>query len=512
MIWWQTAALALLIAASGALGAAQNVRDFGAKGDGSTQDTAAIQAAIDAAAKLGGGEVLVPAGRYMCGTLHLRDHITLHLDNGATLAETTDLAAFTPYEKLAYNPHADPETSYFRFALVAGEDVSDVAIVGEGRVDGNRTHRGGPKTIALKNCRNVTIRGITVENSPNYSISFLGCDWVVVDGVTVRHALADGIDPDCSRYVRISNCFVDSADDAICLKTSLALGERRSTEHVSISNCVLASSNNNFKLGTESSGDFKNISLTGCTMLRRTLQPDNAGIAIESVDGANVDGIVVSNVAMQNVYCPIFIRLGNRGRGLNPPVPGSLQNVSISNIVATGPSNASSITGIPGYPVKHVALDDIRVLSNGGWSAVGKLAVPELVNDYPDSDMFGILPASALFCRHVEDLTIRGLRTDVAKPDVRPALIFSDIHSLDLAAFHTASSKGDEPILWLDHVTDATLAACRLAAPAAVFARITASSDSDVRFVDCTVPKGTKLKTRETPARKQRAPGKEGSK
>jgi polygalacturonase len=133
-------------------------------------------------------------------------------------------------------------------------------------VDGNRTKRGGPKTIAIKNSSHVLIRGITVQNAPNYSISFLGCDYVDVDGVTVLNGYADGIDPDCSRFVRISNCFVESRDDAICPKTSLALGERRPTEHVTVTNCVLSSSTNNFKLGTESSGDFRNIALSNTVM------------------------------------------------------------------------------------------------------------------------------------------------------------------------------------------------------------------------------------------------------
>jgi hypothetical protein len=243
------------------------------------------------------------------------------------------------------------------------------------------------------------------------------------------------------------------------------------------------------------------------------------------VDGANIDGIVVSNVAMQSVYCPIFIRLGNRGRGITPPVPGSLQNVSISNVIATGPTMASSITGIPGYPVRHIALDDVRVVTNGGWHAIGTLAVPELEKDYPDSDMFGPLPASALFCRHVQDLTIRNLRADAHDPDVRPALIFTDVQALDLSAFKTASAptvKHDvkavehnapvpEPIVWLDSVTDAVLSGCRLAAPAPLFLRCTQTKDSDVRVIDCAVPHGTRLK-QVTPAGAKRAAGKEGSK
>ena len=186
-------------------------------------------------------------------------------------------------------------------------------------------------------CQYVTIQGITVENSPNYSVSFWGCDYVNVTGVTVLNGYADGIDPDASRYVRISNCYVESTDDAICPKASPSMGYARSTEHLTVTNCVLRTNSNNFKLGTESSGDFRNIAVSNLTMLPREKgHPPRAGIALESVDGAQIEGVVISNISMQGVMAPIFIRRGNRGRGLTHPIPGTVRNISISNIVATG--------------------------------------------------------------------------------------------------------------------------------------------------------------------------------
>ena len=421
---------ALLI---GALLAApfHNIRDHGAKGDGVAKDTRAVQAALDAAAKEGGGIVLFPPGRYLSGTLHLRSNVTLQIPAGATLVMSPDNADFDPYEKFPYDTHADNETSFFRYALLAGEDVHDVAILGQGVIDGNRSKRGGPKPVALKRCQRVAIRGLTIKNAPNYSISFLGCDWVEVDGVTVLNAYSDGIDPDSSRYVRISNCFIDSWDDAICPKASLALGTPRSTEHVTVTNCVLSTSCNNIKLGTESSGDFKNLAFSNCVMFRRPgARRPISGVSIESVDGSHIDGIVVSNLAMQDVDTPVFIRLGNRGRGLSPPVPGSLANVSISNLVATGALRTCPIAGLPGHPVRGVTLSDINITFQGGEQTAGKREVPEYPEKYPEATMFGLLPAYGLWARHVEGLTLRNVRLRTERADARPALLFDDVAEL----------------------------------------------------------------------------------
>jgi len=296
------------------------------------------------------------------GTIHLKSNVTLQIPAGATLMMSPDQADFDPYEKLPYDSHADEETTHFHYALLAGENVHDVAILGQGVIDGNRPKRRGPKPIALKTCQRIAIRGVTIKDAPNYAISFLGSDYIDVDGVTILNAYADGIDPDSSRYVRIANCFIDSHDDAICPKASLALGKPRPTEHLTVTNCVLSTSCNNIKLGTESSGDFKNLAFSNCAMFPRPgKRRPISGISIESVDGSHIDGLVVSNITMQDIDTPIFIRLGNRGRGLDPPTPGSLANVSITNLVATGALRTCPIAGLPGYPIRRVSLDNINI-------------------------------------------------------------------------------------------------------------------------------------------------------
>jgi len=459
-----------------------NVRSFGARGDGTSKDTVPVQAAIDAAEKQGGGIVQFPPGNYLCGTIHLKSNVTLNLASGATLLASRDEADFDPPEKLAYHSYADKETTYFHYGLLTGESVHDVAIVGRGTIDGHRNSRGGPKPVAFKNCQHLSLRDITVKNAPNYAISLLGCDYVDVNGVTILNGYADGIDTDCCRHVRISNCYVDTWDDAICLKTSPALGKRQPTENVTVTNCVLSTSSNDLKLGTESSGDFKNIAISNCTLFRRAADAtrDLAGLAIESVDGATINGLVVSNLAMQDIYCPIFIRLGNRGRAEQIPRPGAVENVSITQIVATGSALTSSITGLPGYPVKQISLENIVLHMKGGGQQIKGLDVPEADSSYPESTMFGSLPAYALYVRHAEGLTLNNLRVSWNDPDLRPALVFDDIRDLELVGLNVATLTANEPVVWLHQVIGALLQGCKLGGDAQQFLRLSGAASRGV--------------------------------
>lgn len=463
-----------------ALAAVHNVREYGARGDGRTKDTAAIQRAIEAAARQGGGVVMLPAGRYLSGTLHLRSKVALELAAGAVLVASPDSGDFDPYEQLPFKPVDDHETTYFRHALLAGEDLDEVAIYGYGLIDANRSKRGGPKPIALKRCRRIWIRGLTIANAPNYAISLLGCDDVVIDGVRILNSYCDGIDPDCSRLVRIANCYVDSWDDAIVLKTSQALGEPRSTEHVAITNCVLRTSCNHFKLGTESRGDFRNIVLSNCVMLNReTGRPAISGIAIESVDGAHIDNVLVSNVSIQGARTPIFIRLGNRGRGMVTPVPGSLRRVTISGLTATGGMLASSITGLPQHPVRDVTLAGIRIEMEGGGAFKG-LEVPEHPAKYPEATMFGPLPASAFYVRHAEGLELSDLQIRCRQPDERPAIVMDDVHCFRLSGIYVPAIKGPLPAIWLHDCGQGLLSGIRLAGETALFLRVSGRASEGI--------------------------------
>ena len=433
-----------------------NVRRFGAKGDGQAKATAAIQAAIDAAG-VAGGTVFFPAGNFLSGTVRLRSPVTVFLDAGATLLSSPDQADFDPCEKLDFKSFSDEETTDFHYALLRGQDVEHLGVVGPGAIDGNRTKRHGPKPIALKNCRHIAVRDVTIQNSPNYNISLLGCEHVNIEGLTILNGYCDGIDPDCCHHVRIANCYVEAWDDAIVPKASFALGRRGSTENVTVTNCVLTTACNCFKLGTESSGDFKNITVSNCTMFARLdLWPGRrptSGISLEMVDGASLERVAISNIVMADIESPIFIRLGNRGRAQAVPKPEHLEGVSISDIVATGATRASSITGIPGYPVRRITLRNLRISATGGGAAeLARKEVPEMVDKYPDADMWDDLPAYGLFCRHAETLTLDGVHFHLEKPDARPAMFFDRVEDLELRATSATPPSGDEPAIVLQDV------------------------------------------------------------
>lgn len=463
-----------------------SVRRFGAVGDGRTKDTQAIQAAIDAAGTAG-GTVHFPAGKYLSGTVRLKSHVTLYLDAGAELVFSPDRADFDPIEQLPYKSFSDEETTDFHYALVRGQDVEHVGIVGPGGIDGNRTKRHGPKPIALKNCRHIAVRDITIRNSPNYNISLLGCEHINIEGVTILNGYCDGIDPDCCRHVRIANCYVESWDDAIVPKASFALGRRGLTENVTVTNCVLTTGCNCFKLGTESSGSFQNITVSNCAMFARRdiwRRSPTSGVSIEMVDGASIDRVAVSNLVMSNMESPIFIRLGNRGRGQSVPKPEHLQGISITDIVATGAERASLIVGIPGYPVKQITLRNIRVTSVGGGAAeLARKVVPEKEDGYPDADMFGDIPAHGLFCRHAESLVLDNIQLQLEKADARPAMIFDQVQNLELRNSAVAPPTGTEPAIWLREVKRAFLQGLRAQPQTQVLARLAGAGTEGVLAV-----------------------------
>ncbi len=462
-----------------------NVRAHGAKGDGRANDGRGIQEAIDAAGQ-SGGTVYFPPGEYLSGSLHLRSRLTLRLDAGATLIASPDDADFDPIERLGYKSFSDPETSDFRFALLQGLDLAQVSILGPGKIDGNRTRRGGPKPIALKRCRGVVIRDLTIVNAPNYNISLLGCDVVDIRGVTVLNGYSDGIDPDCCQNVRISNCHIESADDAIVLKSSFALGVRRATLNVTVTKCHLTTIHNALKLGTESTGDFKNVVFSDCTVIGRTHPWEgdlSSGVAIETVDGGRIDRVSVSDIRMTNVRAPIFVRLGQRGRGQDVPAAGALRNIVISNVMAVGAMTASSITGIPGYPVSEISLRNIRITAKGGGGAgLVSRTVPELEKTYPDAYMFKDLPAYGLYCRHVLGLTLDEIEVSVDRPDARPAVVLDDVGRARVRALRAMPPGEGEALLWLRSVRDCVVRALRPRAGTKAVVRLSGADTTGVHL------------------------------
>ena len=242
----------------------------------------------------------------------------------------------------------------------------------------------------------------------------------------------DGIDIDSCDRVRISDCEISSGDDAIVLKSTCA----RPTKNAVITNCVLSTHCNALKLGTESNGGFENIAISNCTIYDTRL----SGIALESVDGGRLDRVQVSNIAMDGVGAPIFIRLGNRGRpfeagGPQQP-PGRLRNIIIRDVQAVRASRIGcAISGLPGHPIEDLTLDNLRLeFEGGGKPSHARGDVPEYPDKYPEHSMFGTLPAYGFYCRHVRRLHVRDVHLTSAQPDDRPALLTEDVEGLEVSS------------------------------------------------------------------------------
>jgi polygalacturonase len=427
-----------------------DVMEYGAKGDGIALDTAAVNAAIDAASKAGGGTVSFPAGTYRTVSIHLKSNITLYLDQGATIEAAAD-GAGVAYDAPEANPTAgeyqDFGHTHFHNSLIWGENLTNIAILGPGRIWGNglvreetRTSTSGNKSICLKLCRNVILRDFTIQHGGWFGILATGVDNLTIDDLKID-TNRDGMDIDCCRNVRVSNCTVNSPrDDGICLKSSYGLGFARPTQNVSITNCMVSGfdegsvldgtyrgggGTGRIKFGTESNGGFINVSISNCVF------DSCCGLALETVDGALLQDVSISNITMRNIAnSPIFLRLGARLRGPAGTVVGQLQRVNISNIVVYNASerNACIIAGIPGHNIEDVNLSDIQIWTKGGGSAADSaISPPEGINDYPEPNRFGTTPAYGFFVRHVQGITFDNIQLHTLTPDGRPPFVLTDV-------------------------------------------------------------------------------------
>jgi hypothetical protein len=273
-----------------------------------------------------------------------------------------------------------------------------------------------------------------------------------VDNLSIESLMIDtnrdGMDIDCCHNVRVSNCSVNSPwDDGICLKSSFGLGRLRATENVTISDCLVSgydegtlldgtrmhdakanpAPTGRIKLGTESNGGFIAVVVSNCVF------ECCRGLALESVDGAKLEDVSVSNLAMRRIFgAPIFLRLGERMRGPDGTPVGSLRRVEIGNVTAEEVEDGQGIlmTGVTGHPIEEVTLHDIRMeFAGGGTAEQAARNVPELERKYPEPGDFGPTNGWAVFARHVRDLSVHHVTFEAAAPDRRPAVYFDDVQS-----------------------------------------------------------------------------------
>ena len=470
-----------------------NVVDYGAKGDGLTNSTKAINAAIEAAAKNGGGTVFFPAGEYLSFTIHMKSKITLHLENGAALIgdqEKNGVGYDLPEEDAWYKKFQDFGHSYWRNSLIYGDSLRDIAITGQGMIWGKGLYTydkpdikgSGNKAIGLKNCFNVTIRDISILHGGHFCILATGVDNLTIDNVRAD-ADRDAFDIDCCKNVRISNCNINSpTDDGLCLKSSFGLGYARATENVTITNCHVYgydhgtlmdgtfktefkdeqpdakhSITGRLKMGTESNGGFKNITVSNCVF------EHSRGLAIETADGGIIEDIVIDNITMRDITdTPFFIRLSARMRGPEGTPVGVCRRISLSNIIVYDVGGrpkfpevgAGMVMGIPGYYIEDLTLSNIRITYRGGGpkEAIDK-EVAQNIDMYPDPYRWHSLPAYGIYFRYVKGLLVNNVVLKTLNPDERPAFVLDDVHDANFS--HVDAQKQENtPVFILKNVTD----------------------------------------------------------
>jgi len=454
-----------------------NVRDYGAKGDGTTLDTKTINATIDAASEAGGGTVYFPAGNYLTGSIHLKSNITLYIDQGATIVAAGDSSEYDKPEPAINDVYQDFGHSHFHNSLIWGEHLHDISIIGGGVIWGKGLVRSGRagnnqpnKAIALLLCRNVIIRDITISHGGWFGILATGVDNFTIDNVK-EDTNRDGMDIDCCQNVRVSNCTVNSpGDDGICLKSSFALGYSRPTQNVTINNCQVSAydegslldgtyrrghernTTGRIKFGTESNGGFKNITISNCIF-------DYCdGLALETVDGALLEDIAITNITMRDVTnSPFFIRLGARMRGPDSIPVGVCRRIIISNVTiynAQDSNTGSIISGIPGHDIEDLEMSNIHIYyKGGGTKEMANVKVPELEKEYPEPGRFKTIPAYGFFIRHVKGLKMHDITISFLNNDERSPFVLDNVTD---AAFRNidAQKMAQVPLFVLDSVND----------------------------------------------------------
>lgn len=422
-----------------------NIADRGAKGDGRTDNTAIIQQALRDCRQ---GTLIIPAGNFLTGPLTLPSDIRIYLEFGATLKGIADMSHY-------------PRPAHGAPALISATGASNITLCGEGTIDGQGDHASfqlgddsktgdiRPMLLHFQNCRHIEVKDLHIRNAAYWVQKYEGCDDVSLRGLKVYshgNFNNDGIDISGSANVVISDCNIDTDDDALCLKSEI----NASCENIVISNCLLRSNCNALKFGTGSHSGFKNITVSNIVIHKASEENRRhwkqsfpwmgitgdtsviAGIALEVVDGGSMDQVIISGVTMQDVQTPVFIRLGDRRKGPDNTV-STLKNVIISNVIARSVSRLSScISGIPGHPVENVSISHVRIFAPGGATAVDHKNIPENIQGYPENRMFNtILPAAAFYIRHAKNISFEDVQVHTLAPDARKPFLLDDVSGFE---------------------------------------------------------------------------------
>lgn len=428
-----------------------NVADYGAVGDGTTLCTEAIQKAVDACAATGGGMVYIPAGKYLSGAIFLKSNVTLNISEGATLLASKNFEHF-PTFKPGWRIKSDDTRVT---SLITGCDLENVAVTGRGTLDGQGriwwealnkdknskngrqkilTH-GRPRVINLYRCRDVLIEDVKIVNSPSWTVHPVGCDNVVVNGISIINPEegpnTDGVNPESCRNVRISNCFIDTDDDCITLKSGEDEEGRlkaRPTENVTITNCVMYKGHGAVVIGSEMSGGIRNVAASNIVCVGT-----DRAVRIKSTRGRGgvVENIRYNNFVVENVREPIYITSFYTKTEPEPVTERTpiFRDIAISHFTIKNCPCTAKILGLPEMPIQQLRITDVAASTKVGF-----------------------------VCESVAGLELQNVHVNVEKG---PVFEFRNCKDLELRAVKTTNPLKDEPVVRMETVQDAFIQGCR---------------------------------------------------
>ncbi len=418
---------------------------YGAKADGQTVNTVALQKAIDACSAAGGGTVRLTKGDYVSGTLELKAGVMLQVDKEARLLGSSNPADYYRKELKYSSVGADSATN-MKLSFLVAQGCERVGICGEGTIDmrgtfenfpGKEGQEGDrPFLLRMVDCRKVVISGIHLCNAANWVEHYLDCDDLILQGVRVdsySNWNNDGIDIDACHNVLVRDCVVNAEDDGLCFKNS----STRPLENVLVENCKFYSLCNAIKFGTISVSPFRNVVIRNVESggpAPSMIPPENrkhnvhsyAGVSWESSDGGDIDNILVTNIHIVRADSPLFAVANHRGKaaaGMPHPGVGRVRHLLFEHI--TGESNGnrgSAFVGSPEAPMEYVAVNDCKVTVEGGGTSQQAAAIlKEQPKAYPQSNMFHApFPAHGFYVWHAKNVSFTGLSITMQQPDARP--------------------------------------------------------------------------------------------
>ena len=488
-----------------------NIRDFGAKGDGITLDTAALQAAIDVCNKDRGGTVLVPAGVFVIGTIEMKSNVTLHIAAQGKLLGSADGKQYHAADAIPLS--GDSTLNDGNVGLIFAVKADNFTIEGPGTIDGQGfqfhsptrgalppSGRGGndrPYHLLFHQCKNIAVRDITLLESAYHSVRIIQSSYVNLTGIHIHNRVNgnnDGFHFISAQHVHISNCTVECQDDACALFGSC--------RYVTVTNCSFTTRWSVFRFG---GGEAENIAVSNCLIYETYGCP----IKMHAGPGARLENMLFSNLVMKDVTGPIAINVGQQPRRsqtvpsttsgtapaqaeIRPPdsrPPGVVRNISFSNIHATVvvPVQLADVPFTSAYrpgevkscislncvegTLEKITFDDVHVTFPGSGTAeeAALRDVPKVAGEYFET---GILPSYALFVRNVRGLTLSNVRFEVASTEARPAVVFDHVNDAAVNGFSVQGTKESESTLRFIDSRDVLMTAARLLTPAPTFLQV----------------------------------------